>query len=90
MTASGGGAVILNFLCFLCRLEAGDLWGTLEFPHGIDIISIYRCAAYGIEVSFESPSTVSMCGVRLRPWPEPVEVLYFACVGMAAGSKIER
>ena len=35
-------------------------------------------------------SNISMCSVRLRPWPEPVEVLYFACVGMAAGSKIER
>ena len=32
-------------------------------------------------------SNVSMCGVRLRPWPEPVEVLYFACVGMAADQR---
>ena len=32
-------------------------------------------------------SNVSMCGVRLRPWPEPVEVLYFACVGMPRNKK---
>ena len=32
-------------------------------------------------------SNVSMCGVRLRPWPEPVEILYFACVGMAADQR---
>ena len=31
MTASGGGAVILNFLCFLCRLEAGICGARLNF-----------------------------------------------------------
>lgn len=31
MTASGGGAVILNFLCFLCRLEAVICGARLNF-----------------------------------------------------------